>query len=280
MERRANTGTTRQDVAMLLTGDCDVYKPDGKVLCQLRRGALSAVVLEQAYPALHHLRKYTTDNRGAYSGNETSRGQMREDGRLSRQTRTIADGKVVQVASAIVGYYDRQGGRFPFCRKTAFTANEVDKWNTLLPMVREAAGVFKQCSPERYAAQLAATKKCAPDWIIPGTPFSTLTVNNNVVPAAIHKDKGDYKDGLGLISVSRLGSYSGAWLTFPEYAVAADLYDGDLIFFNSHEWHGVTPFEDAVDHERISVVYYFRERLLDCGTASQELERAKARDAL
>lgn len=66
-----------------------------------------------------------------------------------------------------------------------------------------------------------------------------------------------------MISCVRRGTHGGAVLSFPEYGTGVELDDGDVLLFNPHEWHGVTPFEGELseDHERISIVYYLRERM-------------------
>lgn len=263
------------EVSLLLNSDSAVYKPNGELLCLLRRGALSGPELEQARPHLRYLKKYKTDNRSSYQGGYSGH-IVTADGVKGRSNRTYdADGKRDWVASAIVGYFDRMGGRHPYCRATAFTAQEVERWKDLIPLVGVAADEFRRELPERYARQIGHAQKCRPEWIIRGTPFSTLTVNNNVI-AATHKDAGDYKEGFGLIACARSGFYRGGWLVFPEFGVAADMQDGDLIYFNSHDWHGLTQFEDASDdHERISVVFYLREKMERCGTPADELANAK-----
>lgn len=261
-------------VDVLLTGDSDVYRPDGQPLCILRRGAQTHAQLDAAYPALHSLRKSKTSNRGKYSGEERVQ-KVFADGVKSKNTHTTA------VASAIVGYFDRQGGRFPFCRTTAFTANEVAAWQTILPLVSEAASVMRLCAASRYAKQLDHASRCHPDFIIRGTPFSTLTVNNNVAPSGIHRDAGDFKDGIGVISCLRRGHYTGAWLVFPEYRVGVSLGHGDVLLFNSHDWHGVTPIVlESADAERISIVYYLREAMVKCGSAASEIARARSKQTI
>jgi hypothetical protein len=265
VSNRAGQFVTEDEVKILLNGDADVYKPNGEPLVFLRRGAISKDVCEAAYPALYELRKYTTRNRGRYGG---------ASARKSGSTVT-EDGKAINVASAVVGYYDRQGGRFPFCRETAFVGQESEKWATIMPMVRRAAELFEEEVPLRYAKQMEMAAKTHPAYVITGTPFTTLTVNNSVV-GSIHTDVGDYKDGIGVISVVRRGVYKGGWLVFPEFGVGADLQDGDLLFFNSHDWHGVTPFHDTEEgFNRVSVVYYFREKMLECLAPEEELKRVR-----
>ena len=119
------------------------------------------------------------------------------------------------------------------------------------------------------------TDKVLPCWRIGSTQFTTLTVNANVL-GSIHQDKGDFKAGMGGITVHRRGTYSGAILGFPEYGVGAELHDGDLILFDPHEWHGVTEMTNKSDDAmRVSVVYYMRAKMVDCGTPEQEVEHAR-----
>lgn len=116
-----------------------------------------------------------------------------------------------------------------------------------------------------------------PEWLIPGTPFTTVTVNRNW-QTAVHTDRGDLKAGLSLITAMRRGEFTGGYLVFPHYRIAVDLQDRDLLMFDSHHMHGNTPIVGKVGQwERVSCVLYFRERMADCLTAQAELERAQHR---
>lgn len=56
-----------------------------------------------------------------------------------------------------------------------------------------------------------------------------------------------------------------------------------MILFDPHEWHGVTDLVHAdPDNEgdRITVVYYFRQGLSKCGSAAEELAKAKGKGAI
>jgi hypothetical protein len=79
---------------------------------------------------------------------------------------------------------------------------------------------------------------------------------------------------------------------FPEYRVAVDLQDGDLILMDAHEWHAnaaifcrcptgnkrlfgwCDPAKGGCGAERISVVSYFRTAMVQCGTEAEERARA------
>ena len=65
-------------------------------------------------------------------------------------------------------------------------------------------------------------RRLHPAWVIPGTPFTTATVNNTYA-GAIHTDAGDLKAGFGVLVVLREGHYEGCETVFPEYGVGVDL---------------------------------------------------------
>lgn len=274
--KRKSTPVTEDDYVALLTGDCDVYRPDGQLLCMLRKGAMSREVTERAHGQLRHLAtKYGSDNRASYAG-YAIKSHITVTGKS--QNRTVdANGKSVTVPSAIAGYFD-PSGRYRFCRETAFVANEVERWVDVLPLISEAGELFKEYLPKKWKIQNDYADGCSDDFRITGTPFSTITVNRNIA-GTVHQDAGDLKTGFGLISCHRRGYYTGGHLVFPQYRVAVDLEDRDLILFNPHDWHGVTKLSnayDATNGERITVVYYFREKLSKCGSAVEELAKAKA----
>jgi len=190
------------------------------------------------------------------------------------------------VASAIIGFYDRQGGRFPFCRATAFTAEQVKPWSTIVPLIAQVGELMRRDCPDRHAKQMLHILRVRSEYVVhhvdvatglrTRTPFTTLTVNNNVAPAGIHTDKGDFKAGIGVITMLRRGAWSGGWLVFPEFRVAVDLHDRDLIYFNPHLWHGVTEMrKESDDAERLTCVYYCRSKMVDCRSPAEELQNAK-----
>lgn len=266
----------RSELVMEITGSADVYAPDGKLLIALRRGAVPADLCQRAYPTLLLAKKHGSDNRSSYAGYASAK-RKKKDGTYGKQWAAVDEhGRRRHVHSAVAGFFENPGGRFRSCRATAFTAHHVEEWKELLPMVHHVAGQFAEHFPEAYARQKAFVDSCSKDFVIKGTPFTTLTINVNVL-GTIHKDVGDYEDGIGCISVVRRGQYRGALLCFPQYKVGVELFDGDLVFFNPHEWHAVTEFEGdlSADHERISIVYYARTGIQKCGSAEEEMEKAK-----
>lgn len=276
VEARYGSHPTSDDYDVILHGDCKVFAPDGTLLCALVRGGMDVNLVEAAYPALHWMRRLKSDNRGNYAGQSERVVKINSDGTVSRTTRSLA------VRTAVIGFYDRYP-RIPFCRQTAFTANQVDRWKTIVPLAQQVSQLFEDTVRARYKIQKDYVAGIHEDFRIANTVFTTMTVNNSIA-AAVHQDAGDYKPGFGVLACVRRGQFQGAELVFPEYRVAVDLQDRDVLFFNPHQWHGNVQFRDAQGPEckpedggweRISMVFYVRAKMAGCGSAREEAEVAK-----
>jgi hypothetical protein len=175
------------------------------------------------------------------------------------------------VMSGIAGWYDRYP-RIPFGRATSYTAREPEKFAMAYPFLQSLAKGFKELLPWRYNNQMEAAKKLDSRFLVPETPFTTITVNKTFRTAA-HYDAGDLTSGLSnLLVLSNNGNYSGGYLIAPEYRVAVNVRPGDLLLINNHEvMHGNTPIVlNDEQAERISLVCYFREKMLELGSKEYE----------
>tara|TARA_R100001440_G_scaffold956_3_gene3198 strand:- start:11716 stop:12633 length:918 start_codon:yes stop_codon:yes gene_type:complete len=202
---------------------------------------------------------------GKISGNRFY--PVKKDGTISNS------GKSKEVNSGIVGYADRYP-RIPYCRTTEFTRRHFDDYKKTLPYIKYIADLFKKYIPERYEPQKRAWEKTHEDFRIPESPFTTITVNKNF-RTACHYDAGDLKEGFGNLGVLQAGEYSGAYTIIPKYGVGVDVRSCDVSFFNVHELHGNTAIKPIGNAERISIIAYFREKMTECGSAADELERVK-----
>lgn len=282
---------------MKIEGECRVLKPDGKLLCIYLPGAVKELGTEM-YSDFSKIRMMT-NNRGYASGSKReSKGSGTRSGSAP-------------IMSAILGSIEMSARKMamdednvrPVCRLTAFTAQQVEQWDNLLPMFQEISRLFEENVPDRFAVQAEEARKTHDEWIIKGTPFTTITVNNTY-PTGIHTDKGDLDEGFSTLVALRRGRYTGGWLTFPQFGIAADMQDGDLILMDAHEWHGNTPLlcadcgealrkpehrcdegaefaafyghADQTPPERVSIVSYFRTKMTECGTADEENARRAA----
>jgi hypothetical protein len=175
------------------------------------------------------------------------------------------------VMSGIAGWFDRYP-RIPYGRATSYTAREPEKFAMAYPFLKSLAKGFKDLLPWRYNNQMEAAKKLDSRFLVPETPFTTVTVNKTFRTAA-HYDAGDLTTGLSnLLVLSNNGNYTGGYLIAPEYRVAVNVRPGDLLLINNHEvMHGNTPIvlgdEEA---ERVSLVVYFREKMLELGSKEYE----------
>lgn len=259
------------DIDVLMVGETRLLKPDGSVLCVYLPKAISPELRAQAYPILHSLRNSYTTNRGMASGSERIMGAS---------ARSYAR----SVDSAIAGSFEASGPK-QYCRLTAWTGKETEQWKGLWPLLERIAELLRQHVPDRYAAQAKVASSTAPEWVIPGTPFTTVTINNTYA-TGVHQDKGDLDAGFSNVMCFRSGSFKGGNLVFPEYRVGVDLQDRDLLLMDAHSWHGNTEFDPVPKRqadgkligdpgfERISVVAYYRTKMATCGSAATEGERA------
>ena len=177
------------------------------------------------------------------------------------------------VDSGIAGWFDRYP-RIPFGRATTYTRDNFEKFKMAYPFLQHLSRGFETLLPTRYSAQKAATDKIDPRFVIPETPFTTVTVNKTFRTAA-HRDAGDFSDGLSnLLTLSNDGRYTGGYLIFPEIRIAVNVRPGDLLLVNNHEViHGNTPIVCEEGSERVSLVVYLRENMLELGSYEYENTR-------
>ena len=268
----------------VISEDANVYKADGSPLIIFRRRVLHAEDCKAAYASLKDAAA-TSDNRGMAGGtdfNQDTEGIEKIGTRSKTRYRTQrADGTLSKtqrakpVQSGIVGYFDRNA-RYPYCRLTAYNINDPERFKAALPLIKHVDRVFAENVPDRYAAQKAIVERTSPDFYISGTVFTTLTVNLNW-QTAVHQDKGDYAPGFGVLTALRAGKFDGCYLVFPKYRIAADMQTGDVCLCDVHEWHGNSPLRPRGTYERLSLVFYYRAAMVECGTAAEELDRVKRR---
>ena len=201
--------------------------------------------------------------------------QIKQDVQWIRDTFISDTTYANPVDSGIAGWFGRYP-RIPYGRATSYTAHNRGKFELAYPFLQHLAEGFKELMPGRYATQVKAADKLDPRFYVPGTPFTTITVNKNFRTAA-HRDAGDLNEGFSnLTVVARDRNYSGGYLVLPEVRAAVNIRPGDLLLVNNHEFiHGNTPIlaPDVGELERISLVCYFREDMLELGSLEYETAR-------
>lgn len=250
---------------LLITEDADGYDLSGNMLFRFRKNAIPYEVLKNGYDNFKDSINWT-EGRGIASGGSFKR--PRKDGTLSKTTVGY------QVQSGNVGYMD-ENAMVRYCRKTAFARNYFDKFTAGIPFVEYIDKLYKELCPAHYAKQIAIAKGTNRNYRIGETSFTTVTVNRNF-QTAVHQDSGDLPDGFGNLCVYREGHYEGAYLVLPEYRVAIDLQNTDMLFMDVHKWHGNTAFKNqSEDYLRVAFVMYYREYMYKCASPEDELKRVK-----
>lgn len=187
-----------------------------------------------------------------------------------------------QVLSGIAGFFDRYP-RIPWGRATSYTEHHRETYEKCYPFMRKLSSEFQRLLPERFGVQNEAAAKLDPRFRVAGedTPFTTITVNKNFRTSA-HRDAGDLHAGFSNLSViAKDKEWEGGYLVLPEYRVAINIRPGDLLLINNHEGiHGNTELvppsgKKVEDMERISLVCYFREKMLELGSWEYEALRRK-----
>jgi hypothetical protein len=279
---------------LLVDEDADVYKPNGEILVRFRKGVIPVEMCEKTRPIWADAAT-PTDNRGYAAGipeigeDGKIKGLRKEHGKVLlpgnegatrlkflKQDGTVSKKTIAKtVNSGIVGFMEGNP-RFPYCRLTAFNTEHMDRFNECMPMITLVDQKFSELMPVRHAAQMEYHNRTQEAFRIPGTSFTTITVNKTF-RTAVHQDKGDLKEGFGVMTAIRSGKYKGGYLIFPKYRVAVNMCTTDLICADVHEWHCNSPITGIPGtYQRISLVFYYREKIAACGSPEEERRKAEA----
>ncbi len=271
---------------VLIQEDADIYKPadvlgNHDLLISFRKKVFPRSLTRAAAEGLRGSIG-RSENRGLAAGprDQTTGLGARDwvldaNGKPTGQIYKRGDGSIsdtryaVPVESGIAGYFDRYV-RIPYCRKTSFTRDNPKDWEKSIPFLQAVSEQFRLLHPTKWANQKKIADQTTQDFVIPGTVFTTVTVNRTF-RTACHRDAGDYMDGFGNITAFENGKYNKAYLCMPKFRVAVDLREGDIMLFDVHEIHGNMPIE-LVDKgaERISVVCYYRDKMQECKSKAYE----------
>jgi len=174
------------------------------------------------------------------------------------------------VLSGIAGFYDRYP-RIPYGRPAGYNEKNPEKFAMSFPYLRKLNNIFRKELPVRWAAQRAAADKLDPKFLIDETVFTTLTVNYNWRTAG-HRDAGDLSSGFSNISGIGKG-WKGFVFTLPEWEIGINLQPGDLLLVNNHEGIHTNTAEIGDNNDRVSIVAYFREKMLELKSWDYEMTR-------
>ena len=298
---------------LILREDADIYgiEADGtrKLLAKIRKAVFPKDKVQIGWDSFRSL-AMPGRNRGAAAGpidfnspywkkrdpikikdDKTSKWAVRYyvKDKVNKDKKTVSKMRVNNlVASGVIGFYEETPFMKAACRMTVYTRRYLHLFLHGLPFLQAIDQQFKALVPKEHARQLAAVQ-AKKNYQIPGTAFSTLTVNLNF-RTALHKDDGDFRNGFGNLSVIEWGKYHGGYTLFPRFGVGFDLRTGDFIAMDVHEWHCNTPMYETPEDkaynmslpdirardpttgligseerfQRLTFVCYFRDRLQQC----------------
>jgi len=258
----------------LIEDDCDVYDTSGRMLAKFRKGVLPIETLKIGVDSFRGA--IGVSRQRGDSGGGTVLNVERKDGTKSNWNATPP------VECGLVGAIEGFGGLNPFCRLTAFTAKHFEQYKAGIPFVEAIDELYATLAPIHHKIQREYAKATNRNYIIGNTAFSTVTVNKNF-RTAVHQDAGDLPKGFGNLIAYREGRWTGGYFCLPQYRVAFDLRNTDVLFVDVHKHHANTPFyldgkimdEWPEDQLRISFVLYYRQDIIKCASPSNELKRMK-----
>jgi len=267
------------------SADVWIKMPDGtqKLLLKFRKGIIAKELAELPIASFKDYLSKTSSIRGKAAGkidlstlSKNIKEAVSPDNYKSRvvyKNGTISDYYVAnKVHSMIAGFFDKptlhdksevlRQNKLP-CRLTAFSKNEIEKWQAVMPLIRQVDKLYKSIYPAGYKYQSEYCQK-TPDYCIDGTIFTTITVNLNW-RTALHQDAGDLRNGYSALMVAEQGTWLGAYLGYPQYGIAVNLRQGDLLIKDPHQFHANTKFiPESDDAVRMTLIYYYREGIMNC----------------
>lgn len=278
-----------------------VETPNFEPLAILIKKCLPQVLLDEVRPVVLKAasqRDIAAGNRGDAAGTGMQP-RLRTDGTVGKIQGVPRKGdlnnkdfnRIGRATDGLVGFFDRTigGGQVQPCRLTHYDGALPQELTLMSKLCEAVAEVFRHSYVNlEWETQFTKASSTPLDWLIRTnggiTPFTTITCNKSWRTAA-HVDKGDLKDGFGVMCC--LGDFEGCDLVFPRYRTAVRYREGDVLLANVHQVHGNTPLLTPEgkeplpgrEPERLVCVFYYRQRMDQCeSTLEKELEWANNRE--
>ena len=307
MENRLGDIPTELDYDRVISTNADIIDVDaGKTIACFRSKVVRVGAERSArdfQEAVKNHAKKLHENRGVASGKlnyDKLAPHARDklvDKKVFRATYRLKNGQVSKTSttnqsqSNIIGFYDKKDRNDYLsttpCRLTMFNKKWPEKFEKCLPWLQQLSAKYKKILPGQYKI---CKDRCdlTPDYTIPETCFTTVTVNYSF-ETALHYDRGDF--GYAMLSVvkdkSNPNEYTGCLLVFPQYRIAFDIQEGDMLVADTHNiMHGNTEFKpvgeisgnfserEIKNHwcfNRISMVGFVREGMKECAQNKKKI---------
>jgi hypothetical protein len=233
-------------------------RPDGEPLYLLIKNAIPDEICRAALPvALRAASDPIIGGSRAVAAGAYMELRTRKDGTTANYFEVPFMPHLVGAKNGIMGFFDK-----PQCRLTDFSARDWEQFQETWPLIRRVNEIYRIYHPERFANQAEAVSDVDEKYIIPGTVFSTITVNLNFLTAC-HLDEGDFERGFGALTMLSQGEFWGGELAFPRYRVAVDYRMGDALLCDVHQVHANLPIRGFEgEYARLALVCYLRAAML------------------
>jgi hypothetical protein len=158
---------------------------------------------------------------------------------------------------------------------TALTKSYPAQYEELCRLGRSLQEEYRAGAPGEFARHEAMLRDVIPEYIIPGTIFTSGIVNQNNA-LKYHFDKGNFEGVMSCMAVFR-SLTGGGHLVIPELGAGFTLDDHSYLLFDGQRYlHGVTPIHRMNKRSyRYSVVFYSLRAMARCETQEKELRAAR-----
>jgi hypothetical protein len=182
----------------------------------------------------------------------------------------------------VIGFMDRQGGRFQYARRTGWTRDHEKEYLAVQPFIRRLDELAHDYAPKERAQQWAVAQQ-RPEYLM-SPVFSTGTINLGI-RCRPHRDSGNLH--LSAMTVTDLSDapVQGGELLLLEYLTAISIRNEDVLIFDGHALHATAQFFTTSSPslirgvQRLSCIFYYRAGLAKCLAPEEELRRAQQRMA-
>lgn len=178
--------------------------------------------------------------------------------------------------SAVFGYNPRQENKHDYCSASAMGTSHPKQHYVISRFAQEVSKYYHEFFPDTYYEHKNKVKdKVKDQWVIKNSVFTSGIVNKNN-QLKYHYDSGNFKNVYSNMVVFK-GDVQGGHLVIPELDISLEVADNSLTIFDGQDLlHGVSPIEYKNNKAyRYSVVYYSLERMWQCNTIEEEIDRIR-----
>lgn len=260
------------------------HTPDGKAKLLFLRDVLDADTCAKAWEHIRNLQMVSVkgSRRACLKGSPGEDLLLGYKDQLQLLPQTGRRQTYPQLSAASVHQFPRFRGMWPLCWKMEDILREYipDYWvgreldDKHGPTTRDEGNRsdFFMQPGERHRAAVEAMENWELWYNIPGSNFTTITVNHNTRFLA-HKDANNSSGALSCLAA--FGRFAGGELCFPRLGVALNVKERDMLVCDCpQELHGTLSTPQG---NRYTVVTYTREGLTKNGMKAEESKRVTKR---